>query len=135
MTTATVHHLADVDPQDQRPSWSLAGPFDDTGWAMALGCRPILAHPADADAPLEADVDAAPPDRRPPETGQRRGSGVISATGTPRPTSPRMVAMRRPGCTASRGGPHRSGPSNSAAASRSTTLNTSPHNDAGSSIG
>ena len=30
---------------------------------------------------------------------------------------------------------HRSGPSNSTAASRSATLNTSPHNEAGSSIG
>jgi hypothetical protein len=58
MPAATVHHLTEADPQDQRPGWSLTGRFDDTGWATALGCRPILADPADVAATLEADADA-----------------------------------------------------------------------------
>ncbi|MFV0308577.1 MAG: hypothetical protein ACK5OX_12630 [Desertimonas sp.] len=33
------HRVAHV---DQRPGWSFSVAFDDTGWAQALGCRPIL---------------------------------------------------------------------------------------------
>lgn len=42
-----VHHVTHV---DQRPGWSFAVAFDDTGWAMALGCRPILAADTDRHA-------------------------------------------------------------------------------------
>lgn len=35
------HHVTHV---EQRPGWAFPVAFDDTGWAMALGCRPLLVH-------------------------------------------------------------------------------------------
>ena len=61
------------------------------------------------------------------------GQGVINATGTPRPSVGRTVAIFRPGCTAGVTAPRPSGPMCSAAASRSSTLMTRPQNQAGPS--
>lgn len=33
------HHVTHI---DHRPGWSFPVAFDDRGWALALGCRPIL---------------------------------------------------------------------------------------------
>src|SRR5918998_227424 len=58
------------------------------------------------------------------------GPGVMNAIAGPRPASFFRVAMRRPGCTASRDSPSRS-PRAAAVRSSSSTRNEMPHRRAG----